>query len=398
MTAKLEFFPVDNGDMTLLTLESGRMILIDINIREAADEEDDETPDVAELLRKRLERDSSGRLYVDAFLLSHPDADHCRGLERHFHLGPPAAWSKKDDKILVREMWSSPIVFRRSSELDGDLCADADEWWAEARRRVQAFRDAKKAGKTVVDGDRILILGEDIDEKTKGLEDIRVDIDQEITRICGIKDGTFAGLLLAPLPPSNDKEEEEALKKNHSSVVVRFKITGDKNNDAARFLTGGDAEVAIWEKLWGRHKKTADNLTYDILLTPHHCSWHSLSYESWSGSKGKAKVAQDARSALANAKNKAFLISSSKEIKDDDCDPPCIGAKREYEGIASGVNGSFLCTAEECGDDVLAFEIGSNGPARGTTKGSAGGGSAMKGGGAKQNPQMTEKVGGGRYA
>lgn len=38
MTAKLTFFPVGNGDMTLIRLESGRAILIDVNIRVSADD------------------------------------------------------------------------------------------------------------------------------------------------------------------------------------------------------------------------------------------------------------------------------------------------------------------------------------------------------------------------
>ena len=90
MVAKIEFFPVDNGDMTLITLESGKRILIDVNIRKDADDEDNEdVPDVAEMLHKRLPRDTKQRQFVDVFLLSHPDADHCRGLEQHFHLGKP---------------------------------------------------------------------------------------------------------------------------------------------------------------------------------------------------------------------------------------------------------------------------------------------------------------------
>lgn len=76
MSAKITFFPVGNGDTTLLELESGRTVLIDVNIRAAADDPDDDTPDVAKMLRNRLKPDSEGRLYVDAFLLSHPDKDH----------------------------------------------------------------------------------------------------------------------------------------------------------------------------------------------------------------------------------------------------------------------------------------------------------------------------------
>src|SRR5580700_8197219 len=155
---KTVHFRVDNGDMTLVELESGRRILIDINIRSAADDEDDETPDVAKQLRDRLDRDEKGRLYVDAFLLTHPDEDHIRGLKKHFHLGDPASWSKRADNILIREMWSSPIVFRRASKGHA-LSEDASDWATEARRRVKLFRE----GHAVGDGDRITILGEDVD-------------------------------------------------------------------------------------------------------------------------------------------------------------------------------------------------------------------------------------------
>ena len=62
MAAMLSFFPVDNGDMTLVAPESGRTLLIDLNIRAAADDPDDDTPDVASELRDRLRRDAKGRL------------------------------------------------------------------------------------------------------------------------------------------------------------------------------------------------------------------------------------------------------------------------------------------------------------------------------------------------
>ena len=115
MPASITFFPVSNGDMTLICLDNGQTILIDCNIRGDADNEEDDTPDVASDLRDRLKQDARGRRYVDAFLLSHPDRDHVGGLRNHFHLGPPDEWSEDDDKICISEMWSSPTVFRRAS-------------------------------------------------------------------------------------------------------------------------------------------------------------------------------------------------------------------------------------------------------------------------------------------
>ncbi len=361
MTAQLSFFPVGNGDMTLIQTEGGSRILLDVNIRSAADDPDDGTPDVVSKLRKKLIRDDSGRLYIDALLISHPDEDHCRGLRKHFHLGPPDEWSKSSDKILVREIWSSPMVFRRASRRHV-LCDDAKAFNAEARRRVRVFRDTPWK---VDDGDRILILilGEDEDGKTDDLQAILVRVDQPFSRVNGKDDRSMAALLLAPLPTEND-DDEEILSKNNSSTILRFSLTGDGQADKCRFLTGGDAEVAIWEKLWTRHSFRSDWLTYDILLSPHHCSWHSLSHDSWSEMREDAKVSEYARRALSQARSGATIVASSNPIKDDNNDPPCIRAKREYEAIAKGVAGTFECVGErpsEKSPDVMEFEVGGHG-------------------------------------
>ena len=358
MSACISFFPVGNGDMTLMKMESGRKVLIDLNIRVAADDPDDATPDVASMLRERLERDTQGRLFVDTLLVSHPDQDHCSGLKKHFHLGPPWKWSAEDDKIFVRELWSSPIVFRRASK-NHVLCADAKAFNTEARRRVQRYRDSSG---NVGNGDRILILGEDEDGKTDDLAAILVRVNETFSVISGEDDSSVTARLLGPLAKSDDEDEEETLSKNRSSTILSFSLAGDHVPDSCRFLTGGDAEVAIWERLWQLH--SSEWLSYDILQTPHHCSWHSLSHDSWSEMGEDAQVSQDARNALSQARGGAVIVVSSNAIKDDESDPPCIRAKREYVAIADDVTGIFKCVGEhppESSPDVMEFEIGKYG-------------------------------------
>ena len=359
MTASLSFFPVGNGDMTLVETEGGYRILIDMNIRADADDPDDDTPDVAKELRDKLVRDSTGRLYVDALLVSHPDEDHCRGLRNHFHLGSPDEWSNRTDKILIREIWSSPMAFRRASR-HHVLCDDAKAFNSEARRRVRRHRESPwQSG----DGDRILILGEDEDGKTDDLQNILVRVDEEFSRINGGYDDSMQARLLAPLPAA-DVDDEDLLSKNNSSTVLRFSLKDGGIEDKCRFLTGGDAGVVVWEKLWGRHVWQADRLSYDILLCPHHCSWHSLSHDSWSKLREKGEVSQDALNALSQARDGATIVASSNPIKDDDNDPPCIGAKRKYEEIAEDAAGSFECVGgrpSKKSPGVMEFEIGAHG-------------------------------------
>jgi hypothetical protein len=355
MAAKVSFFSVANGDMTLVKTDNGKNVLIDLNVRQAADDPDDDTPDVITQLKDRLPKDAEGRHYVDAMLLSHPDQDHCRGLKKHFHLGPLADYPKDSGKIVIHEMWSSPIVFRRRQK-DHVLCDDAQAWATEARRRVKRFRELGY-GPT---NERILVLGEDVDGKTDDLGDILVKVDENWTRINGEEDGTFSAELLAPLPAIDD-DEEEVLSKNNSSVISLMQLSSGSIADACRFLSGGDAEVEVWERLWERHSDNAEQrLGYDLLQTPHHCSWHSLSHDSWSEKGEEAEVCEDARNALGQPRDGATIVASCKTIKDDKNDPPCIRAKREYESILEDVDGDFICVADE-GNGPVEFEVKAGG-------------------------------------
>jgi len=368
MPTTITFFPVDNGDMTLIKFgdSDGTTLLIDVNIRQDADDPNGEARDAARDLRERLKKDENGRPYVNAFLLSHPDQDHCRGLIRHFYLGPPDEYpddrkGDNDKKIVIREMWSSPIVFRRASKTH-TLSEDAKAFNTEARRRVRLNREQNF---DVMDGDRIQILGEDIDGKTNGLAPIVRKVETHFSTINGKRSTFFSALLLGPLDAKNDEEEEACQEKNQASVILNITLAADKwTPDGAKFLTGGDAEVFIWNRLWNRHEAKPDVLEYDLMQAPHHCSWHSLSYDSWSEHREKAKLDAAARNALSQTRDGAIIVASCKPIKDDDSDPPCIRAKREYAAIVDEAGGEFYCTGEypsEKSVEPLVFTITTQG-------------------------------------
>lgn len=350
MDSMITFFPVGNGDMTLIALgdTAQTKILIDCNIRGSADGPSDPTRDVAADLRRRLRRDERGRPYVDAFLLSHPDHDHCNGFAKHFYTGPLTNYpdDQKPDaekRIVIREIWSSPMVFRRAGK-NHVLCDDARIFNAEAKRRVALNRWQGFMG--VGSGDRILVLGEDEDGKTDYLGPILVRVDQVFSRVNGATNLCFQAYLLAPIPKT-DILTEETLGKNHSSVILNMAIASDASRRSiSQFLSAGDAEVAIWERLWNKHHRQPGVLAYDLLQAPHHCSWHSLSYDSWSELRERAQVSHAARAALSQIRKGGIIVSSSDAIYDDDNDPPCYGAMREYQRIAAAVGGSFGCTGQ----------------------------------------------------
>ena len=110
MKTKILFFPVGNGDMTLIKLADKTTILIDMNIVENNDF------DSINELKKHLERDSNNRFFVNVLLLTHPDEDHIRGLKEYFHLGSLEDYNDDSKKIVINELWSSPMIFRRKSK------------------------------------------------------------------------------------------------------------------------------------------------------------------------------------------------------------------------------------------------------------------------------------------
>lgn len=371
MTASIEFFPVGSGDMTLIRLASGKTILIDINIRQKADDDNEpDYPNVAEMLKDRLERDGKGRLYVDVFMLSHPDSDHIAGLETHFHLGAPSAYKvpeneDDDEKILIREMWSSPLIFRRRNKIEGALSTDAQKWRDEAKRRVKLYRD--KDDKKDECGNFIRILGDDVHHKTEGIEDLITKEGEVLDEICRVNDSSFSAYLLSPKLVS-DEEAEKLEGKNNSSVVIQFSINSRKDNGfIARFLTGGDAEVDIWKRIWGRNEKAPENLNYHLLQTPHHCSLGSLSYDQYSdgnGQQGKGEdceLDEDAYSALSQACDSAIIVASM-DVPDKKSGRGL--ARRKYKDIADNVDGAMYCTMDDSKDKPLKIIINDGGPER----------------------------------
>ncbi len=347
MVAKITFFPVDNGDMTLLRLTDSDItsLLIDCKIRSSADDPDDAACDIAKALRDRIKIDHNERPYVDAMLLSHPDEDHCLGLEKHFWLGSLSDYSddnkpQGEKRIVIRQIWSSPMVFRRASKKH-PLCDDAKAFNKEAKRRIE---ENKSNDFSVGDGDKILIMGEDENGKTDELTQILVKVGDEFSGINGVAIDCLTSVLLAPTSKQDD-DNEDKLSKNGSSVIFNFKIKSSSfGSNVSRFLAGGDAGVEIWERISDEYE--ISDLEYDLLLAPHHCSWRALSYDSWSDKGEDAKVSQKARKALEQARDGAFIVSSSKPVVDDENDPPCIRAKREYRSIL-GNSGIFKCTGEE---------------------------------------------------
>ena len=102
MKHSIKFYPVGNGDCDLITIGgANKKMMFDCNFRKKAEEENEEMYDVLDdLLTNELTTKKCGLPLLDAFLLTHPDQDHCRSFADKFFLGDPdtVPQSAKDDK------------------------------------------------------------------------------------------------------------------------------------------------------------------------------------------------------------------------------------------------------------------------------------------------------------
>ena len=212
----ITYFPVGNGDTSLIKLADNTTFVIDLNVTEASSDEDDPTRyDVQAHLLKEVRSDADGRPHADGYMLSHPDQDHVRGFLTVFYAGDPSKYGDKDKKagrIIVDELWFAPRVFAAWEEKD--LSDDAKEFKKEAERRIAVYRKDKSEG--AKPGNRIRIIGYTNNPDLKGLEDLIVVPGTSIDIINGSKKKDFSFFVHAPF--KKDTEDRKSTRLNSSHI------------------------------------------------------------------------------------------------------------------------------------------------------------------------------------
>ncbi len=122
--AYLKYYPVNNGDQSIIVLKDGTTILTDCNIRkESHNSSDPEMYDVKKDLLGILPK-RNGNPYADIFILTHGDWDHCRGFKDNFYQGDPGKYGSANqdaNEIIIDEMWFSPMIAEEAKNDDEDV-------------------------------------------------------------------------------------------------------------------------------------------------------------------------------------------------------------------------------------------------------------------------------------
>lgn len=330
----IKYYPVGNADCTLIKLDNGKTIIVDCQI--LADLTDGRGKqicfDVKADLLEELKKDGSGRPFVDLFISTHPHDDHCKGFSGNFYHGAVEDYDDKAnmDEIIIEELWITP------RGLKNNLSDTAVDIRKEAKRRRDIYdADATFKGSK---GNYLRIIGYDKDK----------DFDSRYCYVPGKTVTSVHGSSLSWLEifiHAPFKEDVETSKKyddkNATSIVVQFGFmiegyTGYKS----RVLMGGDAEHDIWQHIL-ENNIDDEKLKWNIFLSPHHCSWSFFNEPD-----NKDEIMPSAESILSKQiGEKAHIVASSNEIKDDDNNPPCYEARKQYIKKLKSGSLHFLNTA-----------------------------------------------------
>jgi len=329
------YFPVENGDTSLIRLSNGLDILIDCNItNDSRDESENSRYDVHSHLLSILKKEKEVP-FVDAFILTHPDEDHCRGFNEIFYVGNPSDYSDKNRKeglIRIDELWFTPRIF---SPHEKDMCDSAKIIRKEALRRKQLYQDKKPECNN--SGNRLRIIGYSDNPDLKGLGGIITSPGNSIKLINGCTLNDFSFFVHAPFKKDIDSKWGE---RNDTSVILqaRFDIEGEKN--AAMAFFGGDSGFEVWEDIVQLSDEST--LKWDIFLAPHHCSWSFFNQTPYVKDDKPSNFSVD----LLNKRcsSGSVIVASCKPVKDDDDNPPHHAAANQYKKIVGSDN--FYVTGE----------------------------------------------------
>jgi hypothetical protein len=333
------FWPVGTGDTTTVVIDTDTVAQIDLRHVEGAEDDKDTRVAIIDELVALLPKGDDGRPYLAAFGVTHLDLDHVKG------------FAELLERVTIGDLWFTPRILWAQDQ--AELCDDAKAFVEEAKRRIENMKEEGEVGS----GDRIRIIGfsDDLAEHKdiyKNLPEQSVTVPgAEFHSIDGVdRSDAFRAFVHAPF-----KEDAEA-DRNDTSFALQITLTDGETT--ARALLLGDLAYPGVRRILARSE--AEDLEFDVLLAPHHCS-KSVIYGKDDGESEdslKQQLLDDLEDA---ARGGAHIVASAEPIPASDVEganPPHRCAADHYKEIVDA--GHFLVTGDHAPKPIV-FEPGEDG-------------------------------------
>ncbi len=334
------FWPIGTGDSTTFVVRESEIVFqVDLRHSQKSEDEDTDCAPIIDYLVEHLPK-RDGKPYLSTFAITHPDKDHIQGFEDLLK------------RVTVGELWFTPRIFREHDDDPEGLGEDAQAFRKEAHRRVKAAIEAQGDPGA---GNRVRLIGYDdllTEDKYQGFPMEFFTVPGEFVESLDGEGlvGEFRAFIHGPFKP-----DEMVGDRNDTSLAMQV-ILGS-NPHAGGVLMFGDHKYPTIRKIFdvSRANKRLENLNWQVLLAPHHCS-KKVMYQDEDGTEVFKKDIMDEFE--ASQIGAGYIISSSNPIpgsnKSGD-NPPHAKAKSRYQEIAVG---GFLCTHDDGGHAMpLCFSV-----------------------------------------
>jgi len=350
---KIKYYPVGNGDTSLFIVDEST-IITDCNIREVKDGVYDVKKDLLNELNKRDDKP-----YTDLFILTHHDNDHCLNFRKHFHTGKVSSYEKNSEKILIDELWVNEYILGDDNVTDD---CDAGEIRKEVKRRRNLYKnnDISKNDR----GNRLVLIGYDDNDNFTNVPQYIPG--QTVNEINGTKVHKFEFFIHAPFK-ADVIDCNATADRNMSSIVYQARFFKSSGTDfSCRVLHGGDADHYRWATIKEKSEKNGNEhaLRWDILQTPHHCSWTFFNDTPYKDDDKGIDNSEPKQSSIDVLNYKLFgakVIATSKAIVDNKDNPPHYPARTEYVDVVGEKNFKNTHKFYEEFEKPIVFEIDDHG-------------------------------------
>lgn len=340
------FYPVGNGDTSLIQTENNKFILMDFY--QTSNSTDSEKPeyDISDALRKKLKNEKKSS--IDIVVFTHADKDHINGSTDFFQLEHASKY-QGGDRIAIDELWVPAAMLLESAKND-EQSSEFVIWRQEARYRLKKKLGIKVFSKPEALKELIKSWDMTVEELSLHIIDAGTILDNFSLQKDGIE-----FFVHSPFIKNCNKEGKDIKEiRNEAALIfnVRFNVDGQQYD----YLAIGDSEAHVLEDIVDitKNKNREDRLTWDLFNIPHHCSYLALADN---GKKGEfiTEPLPKVKELLKMGKKESYLICSSEAFKtgseaEESSQPPHIQARRCYEKYLKEVQGrKFIVTGENGG-------------------------------------------------
>lgn len=327
------FWPVGTGDSTTFVVRPNEVVF-QVDLRHSKKSEDEETDcsPIIDYLEEHLPK-VDGKPYLSAFANTHPDKDHIQGFEELL------------ERVTIGELWFSPRIFREHDDDPGSLGDDAKAFREEAHRRVTA---TVEAGGDPGVGNRVRLVGWDDlleEDHYRGFPLQFFNVPGDVVKSLDGDDltGEFRAFIHGPFKQGSEQDVGD---RNDTSLAMQVVLGDDPSLGGV--LLFGDHKYPVIRKIIDVTKANGkeENLRWQVLLAPHHCSKSAM----YQNEDGKEVLKQDILNDLEGYQvGDGYIVASANCIpasNDHGDNPPHAKAKARYQELATG---GFVCTHDDGG-------------------------------------------------